>query len=167
MAVPFARVRTTADRLYVNSRKSKLLSIMSFRGFRVWYYDLNFIFCRILRHFAVDGSQVTYKRNNDCMAEFQIRCSTLALFWATRFCRKIFQKTSVFSMWRRSDRCDTRTARALVSRETIVSVTLNMLISLLKRQIPAVQKKAKRILCGGAWNGFFDGEEAVSKYLSD
>lgn len=40
-----------------------------------------------------------------------------------------------------------------------------MLISLLKRQIPAVQKKAKRILCGGAWNGFFDGEEAMSKYL--
>ena len=61
-----------------------------------------------------------------------------------------FQKPSVFSMWRRSDRCGTRTARAFVSRETIVSVTLNMLISLLKRQIPAVQKKAKRILCGGA-----------------
>ena len=72
MAVHFANVRTTADRLYVNSGKSKLLSIMSFRGFRVWYYDLNFIFCRILRRFAVDGSQVTYKRNNDCMAEFQI-----------------------------------------------------------------------------------------------
>lgn len=79
MAVPFARVRATVDRLYVNSGKSKLLSIMSFRGFRVWYYDLNFIFCRILRRFAVDGSQVAYKRNNDCMAEFQIRCSTFAL----------------------------------------------------------------------------------------
>ena len=150
MAVPFANVRATVDRLYVNSGKSKLLSIMSFRGFRVWYYDLNFIFCRILRHFAVDGSQVTYKRNNDCMAEFQIRCSTFALLCAARFCRDSFQKTSVFSMWRRSDRCDTRTAIAFVSRETIVSVTLNMLISLLKRQIPAVQKKAKRILCGGA-----------------
>lgn len=166
MAVPFANVRTTVDRLYVNSGKSKLLTIMSFRGFRVWHYDLNFIFCRILRRFAVDGSQVTYKRNNDCMAEFQIRCSTFALLWATRFCRKIFQKTSVFSMWRRSDRCDTQTAIAFVSRETIVSVTLNMLISLLKRQIPTAPKKAKRILCGGAWNGFFDGEEAASKYLS-
>ena len=44
MAGPFANVRTTVDRLYVNSGKSKLLSIMSFRGFRVWYYDLNFIF---------------------------------------------------------------------------------------------------------------------------
>ena len=79
MAGPFARVRATADRLYVNSGKSKLLSIMCFRGFRVWYYDLNFIFCRILMHFVVGGSQVTYKRNNDCMAEFQIRCSTFAL----------------------------------------------------------------------------------------
>lgn len=79
MAVPFANVRTTADRLYVNSGKSKLLSIMSFRGFRVWYYDLNFIFCQILRRFAVDGSQVTYKRNNDCMAELQISCSAFAL----------------------------------------------------------------------------------------
>ena len=95
MAVPFARVWTTADRLYVNSGKSKLLSITSFRGFRVWYYDLNFIFCRILRRFAVDGSRVTYKRNNDCMAEFQIRCSTFALFCATRFCRDVF-KSPVF-----------------------------------------------------------------------
>lgn len=100
------------------------------------------------------------------MAEFQIRCSTLALFWATRFCRKIFQKTSVFSMWRRSDRCDTRTARALVSRETIVSVTLNMLISLLKRQIPAVQKKAKRILCGGIWNGFLTAKKLCQSILA-
>ncbi len=149
MAVPFANVRATVDRLYVNSGKSKLLSIMSFRGFRVWYYDLNFIFCRTLRRFAVDGSQVTYKRNNDCMAEFQRRCPTFALFCATRFCRDIFQKPGVFSIWRRSDRYGARTAIAFVSRETIVSVTLNMLISLLKRQIPAVQKKAKRILCGG------------------
>lgn len=84
------------------------------------------------------------------MAEFQIRCSTFALLWAAHFCRDIFQKPGVFSIWRRSDRCGTRTAIAFVSRETIVSVTLNMLISLLKRQIPAVQKKAKRILCGGA-----------------
>lgn len=96
MAVPFARVRTTADRLYVNSGKSKLLSIMSFRGFRVWYYDLNFIFCRILRRFAVDGSQVTYKRNNDCMAEFQIRCSTFALLRAARFCRDVFKSLVFF-----------------------------------------------------------------------
>ena len=71
MAGPFARVRATADRLYVNSGKSKLLSIMSFRGFRVWYYDLNFIFCRILRRFAVDGSRVTYKRNNDYRVDFR------------------------------------------------------------------------------------------------
>lgn len=78
------------------------------------------------------------------------RCPTFALFCAARFCRDSFQKTSVFSMWQRSDRCDAQTAIAFVSRETIVSVTLNMLISLLKRQIPAVQKKAKRILCGGA-----------------
>lgn len=70
-------------------------------------------------------------------------------------------------MWRRSDRYGTRAAIAFVSRETIASVTLNMLISLLKRQIPAVQKKAKRILYGGIWNRLFDGEEAVSKYLSD
>lgn len=60
-----------------------------------------------------------------------------------------FQKLSVFSIWRRSDRCDTRTAKAFVSRETIVSVTLNMLISLLKRLIPTAPKKAKRILYGG------------------
>ena len=96
MAGPFANVRATVDRLYVNSGKSKLLSIMSFRGFRGWYYDLNFIFCRILRRFAVDGSQVTYKRNNDCMAEFQIRCPTFALFCTTSFCRGVFQKPGVF-----------------------------------------------------------------------
>ena len=166
MAVPFARVRATVDRLYVNSGKSKLLSIMSFRGFRVWYYDLNFIFCRILRRFAVDGSQVTYKRNNDCVAEFQRRCPTFVSLCATRFCRDVFKSLVFFSIWRRSDRCGTRTAMAFVSRETIVSVTLNMLISLLKRQIPTATKKAKRILCGGTWNGFFDGEEAVLKYLS-
>lgn len=71
MAVPFANVRATVDRLYVNSGKSKLLSIMSFRGFRVWYYDLNFIFCRMLRRFAVDGSQVTYKGNNDYRVGFR------------------------------------------------------------------------------------------------
>jgi len=96
IAAPFARVRATVDRLYVNSVKSKLLSIMSFRGFRVWYYDLNFIFCRMLRRFAVDGSQVTHKRNNDCMAEFQIRCSTFALFCATRFCRDVFKSLVFF-----------------------------------------------------------------------
>ena len=79
MAVSFARVRATVDRLYVNSGKSKLLSIMSFRGFRVWYYDLNFIFCRIRRYFAVDGSRFTYKGNNDYRVEFQIRCSTFVL----------------------------------------------------------------------------------------
>ena len=79
MAVFFARVRATVDRLYVNSGKSKLLSIMSFRGFRVWYYDLNFIFCRILRRFAVDASQVTHKRNNDYRSGFQMRCPTFAL----------------------------------------------------------------------------------------
>ena len=123
MAGPFARVRTTADRLYVNSGKSKLLSIMCFRGFRVWYYNLNFIFCRILRHFAVDASQVAHKRNNDYRSGFQMRCPTFALFCATRFCRDIFQKRGVFSIWRRSDRCGARTARAFVSRETIVSVT--------------------------------------------
>lgn len=149
MAVSFANVRTNIGRRYLNSGKAKLLSIMRFRGFRVWYYDLNLIFCRILRHFAVDGSRLTYKGNNDYRSEFQIRCSTFALFCATRFCRDIFQKPGVFSMWRRSDRCDTQTAIAFVSRETIVSVTLNMLISLLKRQIPAVPKKAKRILYGG------------------
>lgn len=47
-------------------------------------------------HFVVGGSQVTYKRNNDCMAEFQIRCSTFALLWAAHFCRDIFQKPGVF-----------------------------------------------------------------------
>ena len=96
MAVSFARVRATVDRLYVNSGKSKLLSIMSFRGFRVWYYDLNFIFCRILRCFAVDGSQVTHKRNNDCMAGFQRRCPTFTLFCATRFCRDVFKSLVFF-----------------------------------------------------------------------
>ena len=148
MAVPFANVRATVDRLYVNSGKSKLLSIMSFRGFRVWYYDLNFIFCRILRHFAVDGSQVTYKGNNDYRVDFR-SLFDVCFVVSRALLSGYFSKPRCFSMWRRSDRCDTRTAKAFVSRETIVSVTLNMLISLLKRLIPTAPKKAKRILYGG------------------
>lgn len=71
MAVPFAKVRTNIGRRYLNSGKAKLLSIMCFRGFRVWYYDLNFIFFRTLRHFAVDGSRFTYKGNNDYGVDFR------------------------------------------------------------------------------------------------
>lgn len=71
MAVPFAKVRTNIGRRYLNSGKSKFLSIMCFRGFRVWYYDLNFIFCRILRRFVVDGSRFTYKGNNDYGVDFR------------------------------------------------------------------------------------------------
>lgn len=86
MAVPFANVRATVDRCCLNSGKAKLLSIMCFRGFRVWYYDLNFIFCRILRHFAVDGSRFTYKGNNDYGVDFRslsdvrfvLRCALLS-----------------------------------------------------------------------------------------
>ena len=85
MAVPFANVRATVDRRYLNSGKSKFLSIMRFRGFRVWYYDLNFIFCRILGRFVVDGSRFTYKGNNDYGVDFRslsdvcfvLRCALL------------------------------------------------------------------------------------------
>lgn len=68
---------------------------MRFRGFRVWYYDLNFIFCRILRHFAVDGSQVTHKRNNDYRSGFQIvvrrsLCFALRAFVGTFFKNPVF-----------------------------------------------------------------------------
>ena len=128
MAVPFANVRATADRLYVNSGKSKLLSIMCFRGFRVWYYDLNFIFCRILRRFAVDGSRLTYKGNNDYRADFR-SLSDVCFVVSCALLPGCFSKTRCFSMWRRSDRYGARTAIAFVSRETIVSVTLNMLIT--------------------------------------
>lgn len=94
-AVPFAKVRTNIGRRYLNSGKSKFLSIMCFRGFRVWYYDLNFIFCRILRHFAVDGSQVTHKRNNEYRSGFQIvvrrsLCFALRAFVGTVFKRLVF-----------------------------------------------------------------------------
>lgn len=94
-AVSFANVRATVDRRYLNSGKSKLLSIMRFRGFRVLYYDLNFIFCRILRHFAVDGSRLTYKGNNDYRSGFQIvvrrsLCFALRAFVGTVFKRLVF-----------------------------------------------------------------------------
>ena len=80
-------------------------------------------------HFAADGSRFTYKGNNDYRVDFRSLFDVCFVVSCALLPRR-FQKPSVFSIWRRSDRYGARTARAFVSRETIVSVTLNMLISL-------------------------------------
>lgn len=95
-AVPFAKVRTNIGRRYLNSGKSKFLSIMCFRGFRVWYYDLNFIFCRILRRFVVDGSRFTYKGNNDYRSGFQIVVRRSLCFALRAFAGTVFKRLAFF-----------------------------------------------------------------------
>lgn len=94
------------------------------------------------------------------------RCPTFALFCATRFCRDSFQKTSVFSIWRRSDRCGTQTAIAFVSRETIVSVTLNMLISLLKDGFRLSKRRQNVSYTAAFETGFLTAKKLCQSILS-
>ena len=112
------------------------------------------------------GSQFTHKRNKDYRSGFQRRCPTFVLLCATRFCRDIFQKPGVSSMWRRFDRCGTRAAIAFVSRETIVSVTLNMLISLLKDRFRLSKRRQNKSYAAALETGFLTAKKLCQSILA-
>ena len=77
-----------------------------------------------------------------------------------------FQKPSVFSIWRRSDRYGARTARAFVSRETIVSVTLNMLISLLKDRFRLSKRRQNLSYTAASETGFLTAKKLCQSILA-
>lgn len=77
-----------------------------------------------------------------------------------------FSKTRCFSIWRRSDRCDTQTAIAFVSRETIVSVTLNMLISLLKDRFRLSKRRQNVSYAAAFETGFLTAKKLCQSILS-